>query len=144
MRKGTAYHEAGHAIAALVLSADDVSATIEDDEEFWGRADYSHPGAAPASRAIIVCAGPMAAWRVLPDDDDRKDCIEGRDVERLFKFVHQIDPNPDEEKPTVIALMRLADELLDEHWPSVVRVAEALLKSTSLNAAELLSLHTEH
>ena len=56
----------------------------------------------------------------------------------------EIDPDPDEEKPTVIALMRLADELLDDHWPSVVRVAEALLKSTSLNAAELLSLHTEH
>ena len=46
----------------------------------------------------------MAAWRVLPDGDDRKDCIEGRDAERLFKFVDEIDPDPDEEKPTVIAL----------------------------------------
>ena len=37
MRKEiTAYHEAGHAVAALVLSADDVSATIEDDRGILG------------------------------------------------------------------------------------------------------------
>ena len=63
----------------------------------------------------------------------------------LFKLIHEIEPDPDRtEARRSLALMRLAEELLDDHWASVEKVAEALLRNTSLNAAELLSLHTEH
>ena len=73
-----------------------------------------------------------------------KDRIEARDAERLLDSIHEIDPDPAELHPTLVAVGRLAEELLDDHWASVERVAEALLRSTSLNAAELLQLHTEH
>jgi hypothetical protein len=142
--KGTAYHEAGHAVAALVLFSDNVRASLEEDDESLGRVDYSRPKVAPVSKALIVCAGPCAEWRVMDDGDDAKDCMDGYDAERFLAAIDEIEPDPAERKQTVIPLIRMAEELLDEHWPSVVRVAEALLKSTSLNAAEILELHTEH
>ena len=104
MRKGTAYHEAGHAVAALVLAADDVSATIEADEESLGRVDYSPPRVAPVSKAVIVCAGPCAEWRVMNDGEDGKDCIDGRDAERFLELIEEIEPDLNEQKPRSLDL----------------------------------------
>ena len=141
----TAYHEAGHAVAGLILSAAaDVRASIEPDDETWGRTNYSFPKVAPVSRAVIVFAGPMAAWRVMDDGEDGKDSVSGQDAEHLLDLIDEIEPDPAELNQMLVALGRMADELLDNHWASVVRVAEALLRNKSLNAAEILELHTEH
>jgi hypothetical protein len=141
-----AYHEAGHAVAALVLFSNNVRASVEADyeTETWGRVNYSRPKVAPVSSAVIACAGPCAEWRVMSDGEDGKDCMGGSDAEQFLEMIDEIEPDPAEQKHAVIGVIRLAEELLDEHWASVTKVAEALLKSTSLSAAELLELHTEH
>lgn len=142
----TAYHEAGHAVAALVLSAGNVRASVERDDQdrSWGRVNYIFSKTAPVSRAMIVYAGPAAAWRVMEGCHRDKDNIEGNEAEELLDLIHDIEPDPAELHPTLVAVGRMSEQLLDDHWASVEKVAEALLRSTSLNAAELLSLHTEH
>ena len=139
-----AYHEAGHAVAALVLSANDVCASIMCDEQSWGRVNYTFLKTAPVSQAMIVYAGPAAEWRVMDEGNDDKDSIIGNEADKLLNLIHEIDARPAELHPTLVAIGRLAEELLDDHWASVKNVAEALLRSTSLSAAELLELHREY
>ena len=109
----TAYHEAGHAVAALVLSAIDVSASIESDDEILGRVYLSLPKASPVSRAVVCYAGPAAAWRVMDVSHDDKDSIIGNEADKFLDLIHEIEPDPAEAHTTLVAIGRLSEELLD-------------------------------
>lgn len=135
----TAYHEAGHAVVAVVLSADNVRASMVEDD-CRGRVKWSWPHMnAPITRAVIATAGPAAAWRVMDMGHEDKDVIAGDDAGDLLDMVDRIDP--DAEPVQVVGdVIRLTEEYLDENWNYVQRVAEALLRNRKLSAAEILEL----
>jgi hypothetical protein len=58
--RSVAYHEAGHAIAALVLHQRFAGVTIKTSKSSWGKLDGFRSNACPMSSAIVYLSGPLA------------------------------------------------------------------------------------
>lgn len=58
--RSAAYHEAGHAIAALVLHQRFAGVTIKITKSSWGKLDGFRSNACPISSAIVYLSGPLA------------------------------------------------------------------------------------
>jgi ATP-dependent Zn protease len=125
-----AYHEAGHAVAAHVLGAVEIRATINRDQ--WhphdpGPQRYRFAGVAVVESSIVAAlAGPMAQERHAPGFKDSHDAV---DDELVRGAGH-----------------RLADyraetaRLLETHWQALERVAAELLFRRVLDHGQIAAL----
>ena len=139
-REATAYHEAGHAVAAWRLGYRSIGASITAGHEFAGEVTHesvfrggnvefneSELTRSRVERAIIIrLAGPIAqkryrrtSWRrwqggadyAVAADLALRVCGSGELASAFLKW-----------------LELRAKALIEEHWPAVERVANALLK----------------
>jgi hypothetical protein len=138
----TAIHEAGHAVVALRLGlVFDFVTTVPDEHAETDGAlhwtDLQSAGdleIAPAADAIVLLAGPFAEARltgstlheVLADDP------AGEDREALATLGLDDDE--------FVAAGRDALAMVEEDWPAIERVADALLESETLDFAEVEAL----
>lgn len=144
-----AYHEAGHAVAALVLhlSIGAKGATITPSDlahgalKIWGSPPRSRRiGALPhatrgrlESYAIAACAGYEAQKKFCPGCDFSGDDDENKASELLT----WLSPK-DETRSAHMALARLeARDLVERYWKQIETVAEALVERKSLTRDEL-------
>jgi hypothetical protein len=138
----TAIHEAGHAVVALRLGLvfDHVTTVPDDDAETDGALHWTELQSAgdleiaAAADAIVLLAGPFAEARltestlheVLAGD------AAGEDREALATL------GLDDEE--FVAASRDALELVEQDWPAIERVADALLECDTLDFDEVEAL----
>lgn len=141
--QATAYHEAGHAAAALVFGMHPHCATIVPDDE--GEA-LSHTqrlyedlvsldGSSDGYRqtAIAYCAGAEAQRRVDGDLERIRIGASGDSIEAKELLESTVISEDEVRAQTV--------EFIDEHWPLVDRIAVELLTHRTLGPEELDTLH---
>jgi hypothetical protein len=159
-RRDVAFHEAGHAVAAVLLKVCEVDGvTIRPGEDFAGR-NYTrtmpYAWAGPAQRfhhalAVVYYAGAWAGTLRNPTEE----CIAPGD---LFKVAPRFGCARDFEaaRETLARAKyrhhgaaqrrawRAAEAFVRKHWPAVEAVARALVRRTTLDRHTLESIIAEH
>jgi hypothetical protein len=139
-----AYHEAGHAVIANALRFKVHSVTIVPavdssgkvkiggrPPECCGLRDIKHP-----IRFIVPrLAGPLAQKRYRPSSYRHR---HGEDDHRYIKKIAQDVCRSDEEADALLRWLRLCtNNLIDQKWHQIERVAAALLERGRLTAPEI-------
>jgi len=131
--KHTAYHEAGHAAALVLLSHGSDGASIVQDhmsiDQFarYGRLSLSTDGA--EMLAIALYAGAEAEKRINADHKAVKDGAD-RDAEKAKDFLKLLHSTEDE-------LRERTTTLISEHWGLVELIASQLLIYKSMEGGEV-------
>ena len=146
--ESTAYHEAGHAVAAIVQDLVIVSVTIEPDEDSLGSCigpgvfGYEYAGDRERKRIARDCilvsyAGLQAEKHFNPEAEEWR---SDNDEENAFNMSREFSVLPrgcnyvgDELHCKYLTrLQRKAHRLIIRHWQSVDAVAKAILKDKTL------------
>jgi len=147
-REATAYHEAGHAVACVVLRLPVVSVDIVPQEDRLGycRFDRPDPDGAPTwqrdhflrDHLTIILAGPAAEIRRFPG---HRWCIFLGDSDDIAcaRTEHQAlhETNPQMAGEDWDDWFRVAQGLVKDEWQAITAVATALLERGELTGEEV-------
>ncbi|MCO6458600.1 MAG: hypothetical protein J5I93_25110 [Pirellulaceae bacterium] len=128
----TAFHEAGHKVAAARLGFDIGDCDIIPDDED-GRAGVSRDegpwmdGSRDEDHVIVLYSGFQAQRRHNPQADP---AVAGRDDEEAAHYV-QLN------KFSEVELRKRAEELLDKHWAEVEAIATLLIEEKRLDGYDI-------
>ena len=152
--KATAYHEAGHCVAASSFGLSIESVSIHSDAGSYGRLkgkewfkwNAVQPARIAKNRliAIVSLAGPEAETKFL----GRRNKTGALDDEfKCYKYAHDLTRSPTQAKALFSYFQICAKELFTTHlgndtkwWPCVERVAEGLLEKGLLDQKQVISL----
>ena len=133
--KALAYHEAGHAVAAIAFGRRIKSCIIEKaGEHEFGETKCHDDGLRVTfhSELVIVWAGPIAEMKADPyavvmagDQSIAKNLLRG-------SFAEMID--------ALHAAAKEACELVEREWASIERIGDALCERRQLNGDEVHAL----
>jgi hypothetical protein len=138
----TAIHEAGHAVIALRLGLvfDHVTTVPDEDAETDGAlhwTDLQSAGdleIAAAADAIVLLAGPFAEARLT--ESTLHEVLAGDAAGEDREALATLGLDDDE----FVAASRDALGLVEQDWPAIERVADALLECDTLDFDEVQSL----
>ena len=147
--EATAYHEAGHAVAAIEMGFKVSSVSIQPDEFSHGRTVHNNPLyrmnlnshehsdrlRLRVERAVIIAlAGPEAQQRYNPRTIRKQDVKD--DVDRVMRVLSEFTAS-NEELEAYFDLLRIRTrQLIDLKWDAVQRLSRALCERTALSGAE--------
>jgi len=151
--RGTAYHEAGHAVVNRHLGYAVSSVTIEAGDDYQGAVLHDDPlfgcdleiddvesgtDEKIAHSIIVAFAGPAAEKHLNPEFFN----LEGArgDYKVIADLVFCLVGHPDQATAKADELDQQAQALVLEHWPHIDRVARALLDRTELTGDDLETL----
>jgi hypothetical protein len=151
-REATAYHEAGHAVAAWSVGYRPTTASIEAGNDSVGQVRHEEPfpgisfefdGSDMArlkiERAIMIClAGPIAQKRYRRSSWRKWHGVA--DYATATELALRACGSSDIARAFLKWLALRAESLVDDHWSAVERVAIALLKRSTLTHDEIASL----
>jgi hypothetical protein len=145
-KRAVAYHEAGHAVIARVLTLAPTRATIRPNYR-KGRDGYcayaasfphewlkrGHPDAEAHAQIMTTMAGAEAEeeWSDLPRDGD-SDSGDRRDIAARAEALTEADWVKLEPR-----LRQMTRMLVRRHWARIERLAQALLDQTTLNYIQI-------
>jgi hypothetical protein len=148
--RNTAFHEAGHAVAAfcvrqkvrkasIVPKMDTLGHVVHSPLKFGdnGLFDDSPRGIDRAEKRIVICyAGPLASRKFQPRSRWKLGGSGDFDTARMLMAHLQ---GPDDKYNTLYSklLWRRAELLVDFRWPEINAVAEALIEHRTLDADAL-------
>jgi len=147
--EATAYHEAGHAVAAIEMGFKVSSVSIQPDEFSHGRTvhnnplyrmnlnshDHSDRLRLRVERAVIIAlAGPEAQQRFNPRSIHKHDVKD--DVDRVMRVLSEFTASNEELKAYFDLLRIRARQLIALRWDAVRRLSRALCERTALSGAE--------
>ena len=153
----TAYHEAGHAVAAVLLERPFSKVDIVGDQVAAGRIIYEDRPDPPdqSTKAqwaehdlIVTLAGAVAQRRFSPDSDWRHGMGQGEKLTAPRSDLPRLD-RPSDFQTVILGIADLgytreaavayraelqarAEALIEDLWPAVKQVAEALLEHKTL------------
>ena len=126
--EATAYHEAGHLAARLLLGGRIMFVTIQPDPfgRTYGRVVPDYRVLLPKSHQIVIAlAGPMAERRFRAGDEPTGD--QG-DWDRAIRDAFRIAKGDMEQASALLdKLEGKASILVNTYWPAIERTASALL-----------------
>jgi hypothetical protein len=131
-----AYHEAGHAVLALVCQATVRRATIKPRGALRGRVIFnSHLGPKADLMMLIALAGPFAQRRFAP----KSDWIAAGDFNSVLKTVLDKGSkgSPEKKQRFLEYIVDLADQAVAFFWSDIKVAARALLTHETLTGDEL-------
>jgi len=151
-REATAYHEAGHAVAAWKLGYRPISASITAVEESVGEVRHENPfpgvnlefdgsdlARSRVERAIMIrLAGPIAQKRYRPTSWRRWQ--GGADYAVAADLALRVCGSGEVASAFLKWLDLRAKALIENHWPAVERLAIALIKHGTMNQEEIAAL----
>ena len=128
-RRETAFHEAGHFVAARWLLPDmrRYRLSIRVEGEFLGVCRVGQAGNR-CSQAICCCAGLEAELALGPTDQGRAQAVRCavRDTNQAYELVTKLVAFPESHNFVLAHCRRAAARLVREHWAEVERLAENL------------------
>jgi hypothetical protein len=145
--EATAYHEAGHSVAAITLGRSVVRVSIERDEFTLGRVEHRPRGRklrpdveadgrtrrAVNADIVVSWAGPLAEERFTGQFNEPG---AQRDLDRSFDLALNLTVGDMDEAAAYVEWLRFRTiRLMREpnFWPQVQAVADALVKHRSLS-----------
>lgn len=144
-----AYHEAGHAVAAVVLGRPVTEAVISDDGDGWVGPEFHLPAPplSPDDRKLIedqiveLAAGPYAEARrtgkpLAMDDIQVRMLVPDNDWSDVRRCSHALQPNGCD----LDALVESGRKLVDTHWDEIGAVAASLKTRRQLTGDEIRRL----
>jgi ATP-dependent Zn protease len=151
-REATAYHEAGHAVAAwtlgyrpttaTILAAGDSAGQVRHENPFPGISlefDGSDRTRLRVERAIMICfAGPVAQKRYRPTS--WRGWHGAADYATAAELAFRVCGSREIASAFLKWLDLRAGSLIADHWDAVERVAAALLERGALGHEEIASL----
>jgi hypothetical protein len=159
--QATAYHEAGHTVAAAYLSqafskvsiignATAAGYVVNEDPgpkilEAWGAGDRDDARVVQwIERSLIVTlAGAIAQRRFSPRSDWRqgmghaKLAVPGSDIQTVIRRIDDLGHRGKVAATYQAYLEARAEALVAAHWPEIQKVAEALLEHKTLDVDEV-------
>jgi hypothetical protein len=136
--RGTAYHEAGHAVVAWTLSLS-VGTILVREEDAGGGTEVGSASHLSLIEQIAICAAGHAAEQVFGFEPH--DLASFKDHVKVFQLFEAYEVSEEEQGPA------LRDEgynyactLLECHKINVIAVAERLVETGRVDASEFLSL----
>lgn len=151
-REASAYHEAGHAVAAWKLGYRSISASIAAADESTGEVRHENPFPGEnldvvesalvrsrVERAIIIrLAGPIAQKRYRPTSWRRWQ--GGADYAVAADLALRVCGSGEIASAFLKWLDLRAKALIEQHWPAVERLANALLKQGTMDQDQIAAL----
>jgi hypothetical protein len=144
----TAFHEAGHVVAALRSGLDVRSVDVVYSVDRFGAADYEYKSAPRETQALCwLAAG--AAERRYSGSHHAHDAADMEQVGILFKHSHldpeipyrQRQPGADAERQRIVdEWYAKAEAFVEREWMWIERVAKALQSRERLTGAEVKAL----
>ncbi len=140
--RATAYHEAGHAVAAIVRGVRVKHATIAPSGNSAGHVHL--PGHMPKQigamhdRGMIALAGEAAQRRFSPRSVRQHH--GGSDREMVREFALRASGSAKVAQCLVDLWQAQADDLMQARWAAVQRIAAALLERQTVDGVELRRL----
>ena len=154
---GAAYHEAAHAVARLALGLEFERIVFNDHRAM---VYVRHKPIHVRDLALVVCAGPMAHYRYVFTGEEYErhwqewvDGVSHLDVAEALLWMRleeddKVVPDDDMKLAQVPEYARddslaEAEELLDENWPAIKRLAAALLERGVVTYGEAVEIAGE-
>jgi hypothetical protein len=142
----TAYHEAGHAVAAAQLGIRIARVTIDSGEDYSGRL-YTFNGMDGASEhvgAVMLMSGEAAQNIFAPRSCSFVNGLSEKDHYLLMQWLrHNGHPGFEDHGRLERKYKRAARGFVREHWPDVDAVALALLEHKTLCGPDVHSIISE-
>jgi len=149
-RRAVAVHEAGHAIACLLLDVPVESITIAWSGTSHGALVYAG-SPPPETLLFILLAGDVAAVRAdetgwleeahgdsSPAPPESADVKVTSDAEKIEVLLEALHPGDTSAQDRLLGASRERVSLaVEQHWAAITRVAAALLQKTSLNGCDV-------
>jgi ATP-dependent Zn protease len=143
----TAYHEAGHAVAALALDRPVVKVSILADRDkagicFFGKAVF-RPSEDWLEREVLISLAGMAAEARKTGEYDRD--AAGRDLRYARGLAIQRAGSERQAERLERRLLAKAEHLLDReaNWAAVERIAAELLRAGEISGRQARHLYEE-
>ena len=147
MDEATAYHEAGHAVAALALDRPVMRVSIRPGGDFLGTCAFGKSVFRPSEdwlerEALISLAGLAAEARHTGAYDVAS---AGRDLHYARKLAIQRAGNERQAERLERRLLAKAEHLLDQgaNWAAVEAIAQALLEAGEISGRQARHLYEE-
>jgi hypothetical protein len=147
MDEATAFHEAGHAVAALALDRPVTKVSIVGDRDTLGICAFGKPVFRPSEdwlerEALISLAG-LAAEARRTGEYDRD--AAGRDLHYVRKLTIQRAGNERQAERLEKRMLSRVENLLDRaaHWAAVEAIAAELLRSGEISGRQARHLFEE-
>jgi hypothetical protein len=144
------YHEAAHAVVAMILNVPVVYATLRPRYDDSGHVEHGKTfrEMTIASALLIALAGPAAQHRVFPltrlcEEDGVYDSMSRFDMElarSLLGAQHGSDYISERVTVELARWRQRADLEVNRHWAWIARVATALQQQRHLSGDEIASL----
>jgi ATP-dependent Zn protease len=145
--EATAYHEAGHAVAALALDRPVVKVSIQPDRDRLGICFFGKPVFRPSQdwleREILIALAGMAAEARHTGQYDHE--AASRDLRYAHGLALQRAGNDRQAERLQRRLLSKVEHLLEQenHWAAVVRIAAALVEQSEISGRQARHLFEE-
>ena len=140
--ENNSYHEAGHAIAAVVLGQKFKCATVKRRESSWGRLEGFN-GGHPIFSAIVYFSGPLAQSKLgceILECDGNGDFDNARaQLDWLCVVVVEID-----NKKLYNDTMKCARQFVEDNFKQIECIAHVLIDKKRLEYSEIIKLLVEN
>ena len=143
-REITAYHEAGHAVCAVVVGGQCISATIIEDGISFGSTDWIPPDD-PARQMAVSLVGALAGW----ERDRRRGAAyqagSGQDLAAAAACLpHITRPEDITKTPEYRTAMLLARGTVANYWGAIDHVGRWLLAHDTIRGALVHEIVQQH
>lgn len=143
-----AHHEAGHAVVEVVLGTVPDYVTIVQDGSAGGASGHTggHKmvhGPSGFDQMTVSYAGYAAHVKFAPHAEERARIGAQPDFEKAKQCMSSYRTSPGEPEALMASKRSEAARLVDEHWPAIQRVAQALVVEKTIDSARLQQLIAE-
>jgi ATP-dependent Zn protease len=145
--EATAYHEAGHAVAALALDRPVKKVSIKPDRDRMGICAFGKAVFRPSQdwlkREVLIALAGMAAEAKHTGEYDRE--AAGRDLIYARGLAIERAGNARQAERLQRRMLSKVEHLLEHeaNWRAVQRIAKALLEQTEISGRQARHLYDE-
>jgi ATP-dependent Zn protease len=145
--EATAYHEAGHAVAALALDRPVMKVSIKPDRDRVGICAFGKAVFRPSQdwleREVLIALAGMAAEAKHTGEYDRE--AAGRDLTYARGLAIERAGNARQAERLQRRMLSKVEHLLEQEatWRAVQRIAKALLEQTEISGRQARHLYEE-